>query len=188
LVLRTLESSHQHTQNSPTDMVAITPTAAADERPNFLIIVADDLGFSDCGCYGSEIQTPNIDALVNESNALRFTSFYVAAACSPTRSMLMTGTDHHIAGLGQLAEFTRNSNAHRAQPGHEGYLNKNVVTLPELLKDGGYHTMMSGKWHLGIRKEHHPQNRGFDKSFALIPGCANHFGESCYVSEHCNGA
>lgn len=169
-------------------MVAITPTAAADERPNFLIIVADDLGFSDCGCYGSEIQTPNIDALVNESNALRFTSFYVAAACSPTRSLLMTGTDHHIAGLGQLAEFTRNSNAHRAQPGHEGYLNKNVVTLPELLKDGGYHTMMSGKWHLGIRKEHHPQNRGFDKSFALIPGCANHFGESCHVSEHCNGA
>ncbi|KAH8807309.1 alkaline-phosphatase-like protein [Xylogone sp. PMI_703] len=156
-------------------MGATPPVSPGSRRPNFLIIVADDLGFSDCGCYGSEIQTPNIDALVEESGALRFTSFYVAAACSPTRSMLMTGTDHHIAGLGQLAEFTRNSSAHRGQPGHEGYLNEHVVALPELLRDGGYHTMMSGKWHLGIKKEHHPQNRGFDKSFALIPGCANHF-------------
>lgn len=145
------------------------------DRPNFLIIVADDLGFSDCSCYGSEIQTPNIDSLATDG--IRFTEYHVAAACSPTRSMLMTGTDHHIAGLGQLQEFTRMSPAHRGQPGHEGYLNSSVVALPELLRDGGYHTIMSGKWHLGLKPEHHPIRRGFEKSFALLPGCSNHFGK-----------
>ncbi|KAK4234451.1 arylsulfatase [Achaetomium macrosporum] len=147
----------------------------AEKRPNFLIIVADDLGFSDCGCFGSEIQTPNIDALAAESNAVRYTNFYVAAACSPTRSMLMTGTDHHIAGLGQLQEITRASPAHYGKPGHEGYLNHRVVALPELLSDGGYFTCMAGKWHLGLKPEHHPIKRGFKKSFALLPGCANHY-------------
>ncbi|KAJ4351413.1 uncharacterized protein N0V89_006755 [Didymosphaeria variabile] len=147
----------------------------AAKRPNFLIIVADDLGFSDCGCFGSEISTPNIDALATEASALRFTNYHVAAACSPTRSMLMTGTDHHIAGLGQLHEFTRASPAHSGKPGHEGFLNERVVALPELLSDGGYFTLMSGKWHLGLRPEHHPINRGFKKSFALLPGCANHY-------------
>ncbi|KAH8901654.1 alkaline phosphatase-like protein [Thozetella sp. PMI_491] len=149
--------------------------ADQEARPNFLVIVADDLGFSDCGCFGSEIQTPNIDALASQAGSLRFTQFHVAAACSPTRSMLMTGTDHHIAGLGQLHEFTRSSPAHRGQPGHEGYLNSRVVALPELLQEGGYFTMMSGKWHLGLKKEHHPIKRGFTKSFALLPGCANHY-------------
>ncbi|KAF4470504.1 Alkaline phosphatase [Fusarium albosuccineum] len=148
----------------------------ASTRPNFLVIVADDLGFSDCGCFGSEIQTPNIDALAAESNGIRFTNYHAAAACSPTRSMLMTGTDHHIAGLGELAEFTRSSVAHQGQPGHEGYLNERVVALPELLKDGGYHTMMAGKWHLGLKPQHHPIARGFARSFALLPGCANHYG------------
>ncbi|KAM3439925.1 hypothetical protein MY4824_002432 [Beauveria thailandica] len=145
-------------------------------RPNFLIIVADDLGFSDCGCFGSEIQTPRIDEIAQEQNALRFTNFHVAAACSPTRSMLMTGTDHHLAGLGELAEFTRSSVAHQGQPGHEGYLNDRVVALPELLQDGGYYTMMAGKWHLGLKPQHYPIHRGFHKSFALLPGCANHYG------------
>ena len=119
-----------------------------DQRPNFLVIVADDLGYTDCGCYGSEIQTPNIDSLAEDTaGGLRFTSFHVAAACSPTRAMLMTGTDHHITGLGQLSEFVRNSPAHQGKPGHEGYLNDRVVALTELLRDGGNHTIMSGKWH-----------------------------------------
>ncbi|EWY83256.1 arylsulfatase [Fusarium oxysporum NRRL 32931] len=144
-------------------------------RPNFLVIVADDLGFSDCGCYGSEIQTPNIDRLASEVGGIRFTEFHVAAACSPTRSMLMTGTDHHIAGLGQLQEITRSSPTHKGKPGHEGYLNERVVALPELLRDGGYFTCMSGKWHLGLKPEHHPNRRGFKKSLALLPGCANHY-------------
>lgn len=154
-------------------MMAANPDS--QPRPNFLIIVADDLGFSDCSCYGSEIQTPNIDRLAEDG--IRFTEFHVAAACSPTRSMLMTGTDHHIAGLGQLQEFTRQSPAHQGQPGHEGYLNSSVVALPELLQEGGYHTLMSGKWHLGIDPQHHPIRRGFDRSLALLPGCANHFGK-----------
>lgn len=147
-----------------------------DTRPNFLVIVADDLGFSDLGCYGSEITTPHIDSLASQQGSLRFTQFHVAAACSPTRSMLMTGTDHHIAGLGQLHEFVRSSPAHQGQPGHEGYLHERVVALPELLSDGGYFTVMSGKWHLGLQKQHLPIKRGFKKSLALLPGCANHYG------------
>ncbi|KAI0019704.1 alkaline-phosphatase-like protein [Xylariomycetidae sp. FL0641] len=157
----------------------------AEKRPNFLVIVADDLGFSDCGCFGSEIQTPNIDAIAAESNGLRFTNYHVAAACSPTRSMLMTGTDHHIAGLGQLQEITRASPAHYGKPGHEGYLNQRVVALPELLSDGGYYTCMSGKWHLGLKPEHYPSKRGFQDSFALLPGCANHYAyEPTYHDPH----
>ncbi|KAH7063167.1 arylsulfatase [Macrophomina phaseolina] len=131
-----------------------------DKRPNFLVIVADDLGFSDCGCFGSEIQTPNIDALAADASATRFTNFHVASMCSPTRSMLMTGTDNHIAGLGSLAELVRNSPAHQGKPGHEGYLNERVVALPEILRDGSYYTVMAGKWHLGLKKEHSPQSRG----------------------------
>ena len=142
-----------------------------------MVIVADDLGFTDCGCYGSEIQTPNIDSLAADAaGGLKFSSFHVAAACSPTRAMLMTGTDHHITGLGQLSEFVRNSPAHQGRPGHEGYLNDRVVALPELLRDGGYHTIMAGKWHLGLKPEYSPKARGFEKSFALLPGCANHYG------------
>ena len=87
----------------------------------------------------------------------------------------MTGTDPHLTGLGQLSEFVRSSPAHQGKPGHEGYLNERVVALPELLRDGGYHTIMSGKWHLGLKPKYSPQARGFDKSFALLPGCANHY-------------
>ncbi|KAM6511220.1 hypothetical protein FALCPG4_016222 [Fusarium falciforme] len=110
------------TISSPGLQPSMTPflPKMAKTRPEFLVIVADDLGFSDCGCFGSEIQTPNIDALAAEANGIRFTNYHVAAAYSPTRSMLMTGTDHHVAGLGELAEFTRSSVAHQGQPGHEG--------------------------------------------------------------------
>jgi len=143
-------------------------------RPNFLIIVADDLGFSDVGCFGSEIQTPSLDQLGKHGS--RFTDFHTAAACSPTRAMLMSGTDHHLVGLGQLMETVRHSPAHQGKPGHEGYLTDNIATLPEVLRDEGYHTMMSGKWHLGLKPEHSPIARGFTRSFALLPGCANHYG------------
>ncbi|KAK8234605.1 arylsulfatase [Phyllosticta capitalensis] len=146
------------------------------KRPNFLVILADDLGFSDVGCYGGEIQTPNIDALASEAAGTRFTNYHVASMCSPTRSMLMTGTDNHIAGLGSLAELIRASPAHQGKPGHEGHLNDRVVALPELLTDGGYYTVMAGKWHLGLKKQYSPQARGFKRSFALLPGAANHYG------------
>ena len=155
-------------------------------RPNFLVIVADDLGFSDIDCYGGEIRTPNIDRLAH-AGGLRFTDFHAAAACSPTRAMLMTGTDHHIAGLGNLIEWTNISGQNgskggqfdtapqRGMPGYEGYLNERVVALPELLRDAGYLTLMSGKWHLGLTPERSPKARGFERSFAHLPACSNHY-------------
>lgn len=158
----------------------------AAKRPNFLIIVADDLGFSDCSCFGGEINTPNIDKLAKDG--IRFTGFHSAAACSPTRAMILTGTDHHIAGLGNLIEWTNFSGQNfpkgskystapqRGMPGYEGYLNEKVVTLPEMLRDNGYHTMMAGKWHLGLKPERSPNARGFERSFALLPACSNHYG------------
>ncbi|KAL1966869.1 hypothetical protein VTN77DRAFT_3834 [Rasamsonia byssochlamydoides] len=159
----------------------------ATKRPNFLLMVADDLGFSDVGCFGSEIRTPNIDKIAL-NGGVRFTDFHAAAACSPTRAMLMTGTDHHIAGLGNLIEWTNISGQNgpkgsqmstapqRGMPGYEGYLNERVVALPELLRDAGYHTLMSGKWHLGLTPERAPFKRGFERSFAHLPACSNHYG------------
>lgn len=156
----------------------------SEKRPNFLIIVADDLGFSDLSCFGGEIRTPNLDKLA--SQGVRFTDFHAAAACSPSRAMIMTGTDHHIAGLGNLIEWTNISGQNdpsggmstapqRGMPGYEGYLNERVVTLPEMLRDAGYLTMMAGKWHLGLTPERSPKARGFEKSFAHLPACSNHY-------------
>ncbi|MEI9993352.1 MAG: arylsulfatase [Rhizomicrobium sp.] len=144
------------------------------KRPNFLVIVADDLGFSDLGAFGGEIATPNLDALAMAG--LRFTDFHTAPACSPTRAMLLTGTDHHIAGLGTLDEVAAKSQ--RGKPGYEGYLNERVVTVTELLRESGYRTYMSGKWHLGMTLETSPHARGFERSFALLPGAANHYASS----------
>jgi len=157
---------------------------ASEKRPNFLIILADDLGFSDIGPFGSEINTPNLDKLGKDS--ILFTDFHAAAACSPSRAMIMTGTDHHIAGLGNLVEWTNISGQNdpngtmstavqRGMPGYEGYLNERVVALPELLRDGGYHTLMAGKWHLGLTPERSPKVRGFERSFAHLPACSNHY-------------
>ncbi|KAK5175744.1 uncharacterized protein LTR77_000883 [Saxophila tyrrhenica] len=147
---------------------------AKEKRPNFLIIVADDLGYSDIGCFGSEINTPNLDKLAQ--NGARFTNYYTAAACSPTRAMLLSGTDNHIAGLGIMNEQKGMDPERWDVPGHEGYLNHSVAALSELLQDGGYHTLMSGKWHLGLKPEHNPHVRGFDRSYALLPGGSNHYG------------
>ncbi|OQV05800.1 hypothetical protein CLAIMM_10470 [Cladophialophora immunda] len=144
------------------------------KRPNFLIIVADDLGFSDIGCYGSEIQTPVLDQLASEG--LRFSDYHTAAVCSPTRSMLLSGTDCHLAGLGIMSEFRTVDPERYNVPGHEGYMNHDIAALPELLQDAGYFTAMAGKWHLGYKNDFGPHSRGFDRSFAMLPGCANHFG------------
>jgi arylsulfatase A-like enzyme len=142
------------------------------KRPNFLVIVADDLGFSDIGAFGAEINTPNLDRLAYAG--CRLTDFHSAPACSPTRSMLLTGTDHHVAGIGTMLEVAMPGFA--GAPGYEGYLNERVVTLPELLRDAGYLTLMSGKWHLGYTIATSPWARGFERSFALLPAGASHYG------------
>lgn len=141
-------------------------------RPNFLVIVADDLGFSDIGAFGGEIKTPNLDRLAYQG--VRFTDFHSAPACSPTRAMLLTGTDHHVAGIGTMLEVS--VPGFQGAPGYEGYLNDRVVALPELLRDAGYLTLMSGKWHLGATIERSPWARGFERSFALLPAGASHYG------------
>ncbi|KAH6896639.1 alkaline-phosphatase-like protein [Thelonectria olida] len=149
-------------------------SALESKRPNFLVIVADDLGYSDIGCFGSEIKTPNLDRLAD--TGVRLTNFHTASACSPTRSMLFSGTDNHIAGLGQMSEhMARYKENYNGREGYEGYINFKVAALSEILQDAGYETIMSGKWHLGLSKEIAPCSRGFDKSFVFLSGCGNHF-------------
>ncbi|KAH8882257.1 arylsulfatase [Thozetella sp. PMI_491] len=148
--------------------------AKQEKRPNFLIVIADDLGFSDTSPYGGEIHTPRLQKLAEEG--IRMTNFHTAPACSPTRSMLLSGTDHHIAGLGQLAEhMKKNASFFEGKPGYEGYLNFRVAALSEILKDAGYLNILSGKWHLGLKKEHSPPARGFEKVFSFLAGSGNHY-------------
>lgn len=143
------------------------------KSPNIVLILADDLGYSDLGCFGSEIATPNIDALAKQGQI--FTNFYTAATCSPSRSMLLTGTDNHIAGFGDMAERVPSIPAEINKPGYEGYLNNKVVCVAQLMKDAGYHTYIAGKWHLGLQAEQSPTAKGFERSFALLDAYANHF-------------
>ena len=141
-------------------------------RPNILLIVADDMGYSDVGAFGSEIATPNIDALAAEGMML--TQFHVSPNCGPTRGAMMTGVDPHRAGMGGNHEVAAANQ--KGQPGYEGYLRKDVVTIAELLRDAGYHTYMTGKWHLGA-DSNNPASRGFEKSFALLNGAASHWAD-----------
>jgi arylsulfatase A-like enzyme len=143
------------------------------ESPNVLIIVVDDAGFSDLGFSGSEIPTPNIDALASEG--IVFTNFHTAPTCSPTRSMLLSGVDSHIAGLGNM--FEELAPNQKGQLGYEGYLHERVAPLPALFQDAGYRTFMSGKWHLGLTEDQGPTQRGFDQAFALLQGGAGHFSD-----------
>lgn len=145
-----------------------------DNRPNILLIMGDDLGFSDIGVFGSEISTPNLDALARDGKIL--TNYHTHPTCSPARASLLTGVDNHIAGLGTMAENLAPNQI--GKPGYEGYLSDRAVTVAELLRDAGYHTMMSGKWHLsgsGIQNGTTPSDKGFEESFALIEGGAGHF-------------
>ncbi len=145
---------------------AITIAADAPRRPNIVIILADDLGYADMGSFGSEIKTPNLDSLAKDG--VRFTNFYTHASCSPTRSMLLSGVDTHLNGLGNMNEMIAPNQ--RGVPGYEGNLNNRVVTLPQLLKDAGYHTYMVGKWHLGKQPDQIPAARGFERDFSLLDG------------------
>ncbi|WP_193072242.1 arylsulfatase [Pseudomonas sp. FME51] len=149
----------------------------ADPRPNILLIVADDMGFSDPGVYGGEISTPNIDALAAEG--LQFSNFNVAATCSPTRAMLLTGVTSHKVGMGNMKEIMADNQ--KGQPGYETWLNDQAVTLPTLLQDAGYRTYMAGKWHLGGRPESLPNARGFDRSVALLESGADNWEAKHYL-------
>ena len=139
---------------------------ASDSRPNIVLIMADDMGYSDIGCYGGEVHTPNLDRLA--AGGLRFTQFYNAARCCPTRASLLTGLYPHQAGIGHMV-------GDKGYPAYQGYLNERCVTIAEALRLGGYRTMMSGKWHVGEDRPHWPSDRGFDKYFGLISGGANYF-------------
>ncbi|MEO0754219.1 MAG: arylsulfatase [Pseudomonadota bacterium] len=146
---------------------------ATDERPNFLIVVADDLGWSDIGAFGGEIRTPTLDALA--ANGMMMTQYYVAPTCSPTRAMLMTGLGNHPAGVGAMSGIIAPN-----QLGNRNYaaqIHDDVVTLAEALGAGGYTALMSGKWHLALDHSQTPDKRGFDRSFVLLEGGASHFSD-----------
>jgi arylsulfatase len=155
------------------------PGSAADQRPNVLLVVVDDVGWTDVGSFGGEIATPNIDALA--ARGVRFTDFHVSMSCSPTRSMLLSGTDNHIAGLGNMGEVLAPNQI--GKPGYEGYLNDRVISLAEALKGGGYHTYMAGKWHMGHEPDRFPRARGFERSFALLFGGASHWDDMSGMME-----
>jgi arylsulfatase len=156
-------------------MALTAPVAAVAQetvrRPNIVVILADDMGYSDIGAFGGEIRTPNLDALAR--HGVRFTQFYTHASCSPSRSMLLSGVDTHRNGLGAMGEWTAPNQ--QGVPGYEGYLNRNLATLPELLRGAGYHTYMVGKWHLGKAPDQIPAARGFERDFALLDGAGSYW-------------
>lgn len=147
------------------------PAADGPRRPNIVIILGDDLGYADMGAFGSEIKTPNLDSL--SKDGVRFTNFYTHATCSPTRSVLLSGVDTHLNGLGNMDEWAAPNQW--GVDGYEGHLNDRVATLPQLLKEAGYHTYMVGKWHLGKDPEQIPAARGFERDFSLLDGAGSYW-------------
>ncbi len=157
-------------------------TPAVDQRPNILVIVTDDMGYTDLGSFGSEIPTPNLDELAY--SGVRLTNFHAAPVCAPARAMLLSGMDNHEAGIGSMnikrffdngTEPVQTATGY-GLPGYEGYLSHRVAALPEVLRDAGYHTYMAGKWDLGraLVDETNPAGRGFESSFVQTTGTALH--------------
>jgi arylsulfatase A-like enzyme len=154
------------------------------KRPNIILIMSDDMGYSDIGCYGSEIETPNLDALA--ANGLRYTSFYNQARSCPTRASLMTGLYPHQAGMGWMSAVDHHL------PGYQGQLNESCVTIAQVLKSSGYSTYMSGKWHLQYDqntkqdspKYDWPLQRGFDKFYGMLVGAGSYFDPATLCREN----
>lgn len=154
----------------------ILVSGAADDakpKPNLLLIVADDMGFSDAACFGGEIRTPNLDSLA--ARGMRCTDFHTAPSCSPTRSMMLTGTDNHIAGIGNMAEWA--GPEQKGKPGYEGHLNDRARSVASLLRESGFHTYMAGKWHLGEKPGEWPAAKGFERDFTLLQGAGSHWSD-----------
>lgn len=150
------------------------PEQTQDEQPpNIIIILADDMGYSDLGCMGSEIATPNLDKLAGDG--MLFTNFYNTSRCCPSRASLLTGLYQHNAGIGGMSEDL-------GTPSYQGYLNNRCVTIAEVLKGGGYHTIMSGKWHVGDKREHWPDKRGFDDFYGIPAGGGLYFYPSKFIN------
>lgn len=147
-------------------------------KPNFLLIVVDDMGYSDCEPFGSEIRTPNLVKLAEQG--VRFRNFYTSSLCAPTRSLLMTGVDNHLNGLGVMPPMHAMNQF--MKPGYEGTLNAGVATIAELLGDAGYYTCISGKWHLGKNPGQRPEDRGFQRVFSFLGGGASHFSDARALS------
>lgn len=147
-------------------LFACSPAETTQPRPDILLIVADDLGYAELGAYGGEIDTPAIDSLAE--TGVRYTSFYAHSNCSPTRAMLFSGMDSHLAGLGAMYGYEGPNQ--KDQPGYEGYLNQRAVSVAKLLQDSGYKTYMAGKWHLGETSETLPAAQGFDHYFIQAHG------------------
>jgi arylsulfatase A-like enzyme len=137
-------------------------------RLNILLLVADDLAYADLGCYGGDIETPNIDNLA--SLGIRFSRFHTSPLCAPSRAMLLSGNDHHIAGMGIQSNKDNGF-------GYEGKLTNRIVTIPALLRANGYHTYIAGKWHLGRDSSSIPLNKGFERSFVNLRGGGNHYND-----------
>ncbi len=167
---------------TPSDDVPDSTDAVTDteSRPDILLIVADDLGYSDIGAFGGEIATPHLDQLA--ANGVRLSNYHTGPTCSVSRAMLMTGVDSHVAGLGNMAETVADNQ--RGKPGYEGHLSEDVATIAEVLGEAGYHTYMAGKWHLGMQRSQAPGTRGFDQSFALLFGGASHFADMSGPDAH----
>ncbi|MFP8882305.1 MAG: arylsulfatase [Myxococcota bacterium] len=150
---------------------------AAAAPPNIVLILADDLGFSDTAPYGSEIPTPHISRLAAEG--IRFSNYHTAASCAPTRGMLLTGVDSHRNGVPNIPESIPPYQAE--QPHYRGTLNHDVVTIATLLADAGYHTYMTGKWHLGMDPDLLPSKRGFERTVALADTGADNWEMKPYL-------
>lgn len=148
--------------------------SAASERPNIVLIMVDDMGWSDIGPYGGEIPTPALDKLAN--NGVRFSQFYNAGRCYPTRASLMTGLHPHQSGIGSATNSPKGLTGDHGVFGYRGYLNRNSMTLAEVLKTAGYNTYMTGKWHLGYHTpDRWPLQRGFDRFYGSIAGATSYF-------------
>ena len=151
--------------------------AGARTPPNIVVLVADDWGFTDVGAFGSEIATPHLDALAKRG--AKFSNFHVASVCSPTRAMLLTGVDNHRNGVGNMPETMPPE--HAGKPGYDGVLNDRTVTLATMLRDNGYHTYITGKWHLGKTPDKLPGQRGFERSFIQADSGSDNWENRTYM-------